>query len=532
MGPNRQNRLELTQIKAFVGWPGKMAQQKGESMIALVARDAGISKGGGVSAWRHWGVWGAFAALGIVALLPTPHGLPLAGQYMLGMLLFAVILWMTEAVDYAVSAVLVTALMAFMLGLAPDVAKPAATLGTSAALGLALSGFANTALALVAAALFISAAMMVTGLDRRIALWILSKVGAGSRQVIVGAILVGIVLSFFVPSTTARVACLVPIMMGIIVAFGVDRRSRLAALIMIATTQAASIWNVGVKTAAAQNVVAIGFIEKTLKGTVTWLDWLIAAAPFAVLMSVALYFILVRMMPPETEEVPGGREAIRKALAELGPMTVSEKKLMVISLTLLGLWATEKVLHPFDTSSTTIAAIALMFLPAVGIMDWKQVQGKIPWGTVVLFGVGISLGTALLQTKAAAWLANLIVQNFGLQSMPTLGILAVMSLFLIVIHLGFASATALASAMIPIVISVLQSVQTPGVSVIGMTLLLQFVVSFGFILPVNAPQNMVAFGTDTFTARDFVRTGLAITVVAYLLVLLLGATYWSWLGYV
>jgi sodium-dependent dicarboxylate transporter 2/3/5 len=37
---------------------------------------------------------------------------------------------------------------------------------------------------------------------------------------------------------------------------------------------------------------------------------------------------------------------------------------------------------------------------------------------------------------------------------------------------------------------------------------------------------------DTFAARDFVRTGIVITAVAYVLVLLLGATYWRWLGYV
>jgi di/tricarboxylate transporter len=79
---------------------------------------------------------------------------------------------------------------------------------------------------------------------------------------------------------------------------------------------------------------------------------------------------------------------------------------------------------------------------------------------------------------------------------------------------------------------VLQHVQTPGLNVIGMTMILQFVVSFGFILPVNAPQNMVAYGTETFAVKDFVRTGLALTVVAYLLVLLFGVTYWSWLGYV
>jgi len=149
----------------------------------------------------------------------------------------------------------------------------------------------------------------------------------------------------------------------------------------------------------------------------------------------------------------------------------------------------------------------------------------------VLFGIGISLGTALLQTKGAVWVANLVVAQFGLQDATALFILGVMTLFLIVIHLGFASATALASAMIPIIIAVLQSVATPGINIVGMTMLLQFVVSFGFILVVNAPQNMVAYGTDTFEAKDFVRTGLLLTVIAFALVMLLGATYWRWLGY-
>jgi solute carrier family 13 (sodium-dependent dicarboxylate transporter), member 2/3/5 len=49
---------------------------------------------------------------------------------------------------------------------------------------------------------------------------------------------------------------------------------------------------------------------------------------------------------------------------------------------------------------------------------------------------------------------------------------------------------------------------------------------------VNAPQNMVAYGTETFEARDFVRTGLVLTIIALVLVMLLGATYWHWLGYV
>jgi sodium-dependent dicarboxylate transporter 2/3/5 len=165
-------------------------------------------------------------------------------------------------------------------------------------------------------------------------------------------------------------------------------------------------------------------------------------------------------------------------------------------------------------------------------MTWKDAQPRIPWGTIVLFGIGISLGTALLQTKGAVWLADIVVAEFGLKNATALFILGVMTLFLTFIHLGFASATALASAMIPIVIAVLQGVATPGINIVGLTLLLQFVVSFGFILVVNAPQNMVAYGTETFEARDFVRTGLVMTAIAIALVMILGATYWKWLGYV
>jgi anion transporter len=480
----------------------------------------------------NWGLLLAFAALVAVLLLPTPAGLPVAGHRMLAILTFAVIVWMTEAIDYAVSAIVIAALMAFLLGFAPNPANPKVLLGTSAGLTMAFGGFANTALVLVASALFLAAAMTATGLDKRIALTILSRVGVETHHVVIGTIVVGFVIAFLVPSTTARVACLVPITLGIIAAFGVNRRGAFAGMLMITTVQTASIWNVGIKTAAAQNMVAIGFIEKTLGKTITWLDWLVAAAPFSILMSTALYFVMTRMMKPEVTEISGGREQIRKSLAELGPMKPSEMKLLAISLTLLCFWATEGVLHSFDTSTTTITAVALMFIPGIGIMTWKDAQPRIPWGTVILFGIGISLGTALLQTKGATWLADIAVAEFGLKQATAMFILAAMSVFLIVIHLGFASATALASAMIPIVIAVLQSVATPGINIVGLTMVLQFVVSFGFILVVNAPQNMVAYGTETFAPKDFVRTGLVLTFVAYALVMLLGATYWHWLGYV
>jgi len=480
--------------------------------------------------FKKYGLIIGCIALLIVLALPTPAGLPEAGKMMLAVLVFSVVVWMSDCVSYPVSASIVIALMSFLLGTAPSMANPKVVLGTTKGLEMALSGFSTGAFALVGGALFIAAAMMFTGLDKRIALFVLSKIGARTNRILMGVIVVGFLLSFIVPSTTARVSCLVPIVMGIIVALDVPLKSRFAGVMMIATAQADSIWNVGIKTAAAQNMIAVQFIKQQLGVDISWGYWFMAAAPFAALMSVALYYVLMKVMPPEIEEVPGGKETIAKALAELGPMKTIEKKLLTTSMILLCFWATEGKLHPFDTSSTTLAAIAYMLLPNIGVMSWKDAQSRIPWGTLILFGVGISLGTALLATKAAAWLATAIVSMFSLQVAPALVILAVLAAFLIIIHLGFASASALAAAMIPIIISVLQSVQTPGINIMGMTMILQYVVSFGFILPVNAPQNMVAYSTDTFEVKDFIKTGIPLTIIAYLIILLLGSTYWKWIG--
>jgi di/tricarboxylate transporter len=173
-----------------------------------------------------------------------------------------------------------------------------------------------------------------------------------------------------------------------------------------------------------------------------------------------------------------------------------------------------------------------MMAPGIGIMTWEEAQQRIPWGTLFLFGIGISLGSAIVSTNAGAWLAKAIVPFFGLSAAPALLIVLTLAAFLIIMHLGFASATALAAAMIPIIIEVLKNVSTPGLNVIGMTMILQYVVSFGFILPVNAPQNMIAFGTNTFSVSQFIRTGIPLTIIAYLVIALLSATYWKFLGLV
>lgn len=471
----------------------------------------------------------AFAVLILIVLLPNPADLPVAGQRALAILAFAVILWMTEAVSYPVSAAMIIALLAMLLGLAPALEDPNVLMGTKKALSMALGGFSNSAVALVAAALFLAAAMQATNLHKRLALFILSKVGVKTGAIVFGAILVSIILAFFVPSATARAGAVVPILLGMVAAFGLPKNSRLGALLVITAVQAVSIWNVGIKTGAAQNLVAIGFIESEFGESVPWGTWFMYAAPWSIIMSFVLYFVMINLIKPETKVVEGGKELIEKQLQELGPIKPVEWRLIIVSLVLLVFWSTEEILHPFDTATVTIVAIAVLLTPRIGVFDWKTVEKLIPWGTIIVFAVGIALGTILLSTSGAQWLSDKIFGAMGLESMPLLATIALLSLFNILIHLGFASATSLSSALIPIFIALTTTIAIDANDV-GFVLIQQFVISFGFLLPVSAPQNMLAYGTGTFTVKDFLKSGIALTIVGYLLILLFSATYWKWIG--
>ena len=401
----------------------------------------------------------AFAALAAVVLIPI-GGLAMPAKVALGMLAFAVIMWVTEAVTYPVSAVMIVGLIAIMLTFATD-PETGEAVGASKGLSTAMSGFSSSAVALVAAALALATAMQATGLHRRLALYVLKLAGEKVSNIVIGAIVISIILAFFVPSATARAGAVVPILMGMVAAFGLQKESKLAALLVITATQAVSIWNVGIKTAAAQNLVAVGFIEDQLGQTVSWGQWFLWAAPWSVLMSVALYFIMRWAIKPETDAIAGGRELVEKQLADMGPMTGAEKRLTAVAVALLLFWATEGLLHPISSATITIVAVAIMLTPRIGVMDWKYAQEHINWGTLVVFAAGISLGKFLLDTGAASWLSESTFGAIGLASMPILAAIALVSLFNILIHLGFASATSLASALIPVFIALAATLDAP-----------------------------------------------------------------------
>ncbi|EHL96138.1 transporter, DASS family [Acetobacteraceae bacterium AT-5844] len=471
----------------------------------------------------------ALAVYAIVLMLPTPAGLTASGQAALGLLALVIILWISECVSPAASAIILTG--SAVLGLmGKPLTEGGASMSSAQALNVMLGGFSSSAVLLVAGALFLAVALKLTGLDRRVALLVMSKVGISPARLTLGAMIVGFVLALFIPSATARVGAVIPIMVGIVTALGLPVTSSLGATLMIVTAQACSIFNMAVKTGAAQNLISLDFMQQEFGRSITWGEWFITALPFTLLMSVVMFFIAVLLLRPHVPPAEEAKKLLQEQVESLGPVTPAEKRLMLVAVLLLVLWSTEGWLHPLDTTTTTQLGIALLLMPRIGVMTWAQAEKQVPWGTVVLFAAGISLGLLLARTGAAAWLASVTLGQLGLGALPVFAVVGALSLFSIVLHLGFASATGLASTLIPIMIAFAHTLPFGQQTAFGIVFIQSLVVSFGFILPTNAPQNMLCYGTGAFSTLQFAKAGTILTVAGLVLLVLLSATVWPMMG--
>ncbi|MFC7611184.1 SLC13 family permease [Teichococcus aestuarii] len=257
-------------------------------------------------------MWFGVALLAYLAvlMLPTPTGLSASGQVALGLLALVIILWISECVSPAASAVVLTG-MAVLGLMGKPLAEGGRAMSSADALGQMLSGFSSSAVLLVAGALFLAVALKLTGLDRRVALLVMSRVGISPARLTLGAMIVGFVLALFIPSATARVGAVIPIMVGITTALGLPVTSSLGATLMIVTAQACSIFNMAVKTGAAQNLISLNFMQASFGRTLTWGEWFITALPFTLSMCAVLFVVALVLLRPHVPPVEEAKQRRR-----------------------------------------------------------------------------------------------------------------------------------------------------------------------------------------------------------------------------
>lgn len=265
------------------------------------------------------------------------------------------------------------------------------------------------------------------------------------------------------------------------------------------------------------NLILLGFMDLHGITPPSFFGWMALTAPLAVLMTIALWYVLSR-----------GSENMTLAykLSEHTPMTKDQKKLSVVLITLAVLLLFNSPIKPFydglglDERSLILFFGLLMFAPGLRFIKWEDSKG-VPYEIIFLFGAGFALANAFNATGFDAMIAGSMssVASFS----PTLAMLAVI---VFVILTGIVvSNTALASMSLPIV----YSLATQGDMNVELMLLVATVsASYAFILPISTPPNAIAMSSGSVKVLQMVKYGAIMSVIGAILLVTVATLYWQW----
>jgi sodium-dependent dicarboxylate transporter 2/3/5 len=165
-------------------------------------------------------------------------------------------------------------------------------------------------------------------------------------------------------------------------------------------------------------------------------------------------------------------------------------------------------------SSATVALVPVIGLFALRLLEAGDL-GKISWPTLLLFGGGLSLGSAVNQVGIDTWLAGLVQDS--ITGIPLFVTLLMLVFFGIAVTM-VASNTASAAILIPLMLPLADNL---GLDMRSLAMLIAIGVSLDFMMPVGTPPSAIAYSTGVVSVRDMIKNGFLVNIGTGLTLVLL-----------
>ncbi len=431
---------------------------------------------------------------------PTNGGtviLTAAGKTSIGILIFVIILWITEVVSFPVAALLGVLLATFFN-----------LLSFQEIISL---GFGNPIVIFFMSALIISSGLVNSGLMLRLTNMAINIVGFDARRLIFAFLAIGAFMSMWVTNMAAA-AILLPVGASIINKAGLEEAngSNFGKALMISIAWGTTIGGLATPVGNGANIMAIGFLNQLANLEITFLSWMKVGLPIVILLLPISWFLLIKIFPPEEIEV-GQKDNQTNSFQSLSKKEI--KALVIFSITIL-LWLSNNYLDGRFNIKLSIEAIALcsailFFLPGIDIINWKTVQKEIDWGSIVLIACGVSLGMLLFETGAAEWLGLYAFSYLVKLDLPVA--IYLMVLFVEFLKVCFSSNTVAGAILVPMIISI---AQTQGLDAWTFAGPVAIATSMAFLLVSSSPTNVIPYSSGCFSIKDFAKAGFFITLTA------------------
>ncbi len=462
-----------------------------------------------------------------VLYAPLPPGLSHEGIAVLAIVVWASIMWVTEAMPVGITGI------AIPLLLIVTHAVPWTVKGNEAQPPMAavFSGFTNDVVWLCLFAFMVGAIMQLTRLDRRIATAILLRTNASTvDRVIWGMFGVNIVLAFFIPAANARAAAMLPIVLGIANLLGSTPQERECqkAIVIQSHVYASMISGMFILTAHLPNLILVN-LYATHGYNINYLQWMLLNVPYLG-MFVLTFFWVRWFFRCKGVAIAGGTARIRKMHAELGPMSASEYMLIAVLgvvalLFLLSRGSPIYELHSYALGIIGLIGMMILFTPGLFPLTWKAIEGSTLWGTFLLLGGALTLTGAMSSSGLAPWLAEHVHGLVGGMTWWLAMLIVILGTH--VIRLGMLSNVAAVALLAPITYKLAEALHLHPVAFATLVCNND---SFAYILPTQITAAVIAYGSDKFTTLDYAKVGLGSTLIGVVYTLVVMVPWYAFLG--
>ncbi|MDP8257183.1 MAG: DASS family sodium-coupled anion symporter [Candidatus Alcyoniella australis] len=450
-----------------------------------------------------------------------------AGRMCIGLLVVAIFYWITEALPFHITALIVMLVMP-LLGITDgmEILKDGQIVqihGISAGYKeIVRLSFGNDLILFFLGVFLISGAFSQTSLGQRMTLKMLQLMGTSTRGVILGFLVMGSLLSMWV-SDVGVAAIMLPIGVGILKQAGrKPLQSNFGRGLMIASCWGAIFGGIATPAGCGPNPIAISFMSDLGGMQITFLDWMKIGVPASLMLIPFGWIVLLLIFPPEIKRLPMTREDIRAQLRQLGPLGREEIGTMVVFVIVIFLWVFNPLISKLTSglinlpiSYVSILGGMLLFVPPFRVLDWERANRAISWESIVLIMASLGLGMMTYHTGAAKWLAVTLLG--GVQGMSTLLLIFVVVLVVILMKLFLASNTVTGIIIIPILISLAQAFGIDPWMLVGPA---AFTSSLGIILVTQTPTNIIPYTAGYFTIGDFAKAGVVMSIVMTIVITL------------
>lgn len=381
----------------------------------------------------------------------------------------------------------------------------------------AFSGLSDSTVVLFAGMFVVGGALFYTGLAQKIGETVVSKAGTSENGLMFAIMAVTATMSAFL-SNTGTAAALLPVVVGICAVAKIPASRQLMPLAF-----AAGIGGIITMVGTPPNIIVNGALNKAGITPFGFFEFAWIGIPLTIATILFMMTIGKRFLPNHIIEDVGEVEQEVSA----GEVSNDPKKQLYSGLILGGvivlmiLGDTLKSNFGINLPLSLVAVVGAMLCVLTGCLGEKQAYTSIDWVTIFLFAGMMPVAGAMDKSGAGQLIANAVLGVMGSDPSPYFATAVLFILSCLMTQ--FMSNTASCALLAPIGIAIAKGM---GADPHAVLMAIGVAASCAFGTPVGTPPNTLVLGPGQYKFIDYVKAGVPLIIVCFIVSILIIPMVW------